>query len=209
MANFMNIFNFDLDKREHELREEGLTEERIAEIFARIKENGAPKHWKYSKRGDYLYFDTPTDHLTWDLSRGAWPLLYTSGTHRWTCELQQVSGVWIPNKITIEIGHSEGSYSTEDITWTHQKINEPIDEKLWTVPSLGVRRGDQGFDARTETTFIVEGDEYLPSLEQEEIEAFFKKHEYRWTFVHYVMIFIGVLMIIAACYMKYRRWKID
>ncbi|MCL2118859.1 MAG: hypothetical protein FWH27_10585 [Planctomycetaceae bacterium] len=209
LVGFRAIFDvFDLDKLEREYREEGKTEERIDVLLAPIRQNGFPKHWKLSQKDHFLYFDTVIgDHLTWDLSRGGWPILFKSGTHRWNCELQQVANIWVPKKITIEFESSDGSYNVEEMVWSDQKINEPIDEKLWDAPSLGVRRGDQGFDTRTDMTFTVEGDEYLPSLEQEEFETLLIDSNGRWTFLRYVAIIIGVCLIMAAVYMKFRSYR--
>jgi hypothetical protein len=194
--------NFDTKKLEDEYRKGGKTEERIREIIDILDKNGFPNHWKLSSGDGILYFDVADgSHYTFDMKRGGCVVFYKSGKFIWNCELQQIAGVWIPLKITEESVFSNNHYKILTMTWTAQKINEPIDEKLWTVPSLGVRRGTLGFDARTGTSFTVDGDEYLPSPEQEEFEQILKNAPAaKFDLFRIVSLFVGVALLCLMFY---------
>ncbi|MDR3111535.1 MAG: hypothetical protein LBU65_17840, partial [Planctomycetaceae bacterium] len=78
---------------------------------------------------------------------------------------------------------------------------------FWTIPSLGVRRGTLGFDARTGTSFTVDGDEYLPSPEQEELEQLIKNAPAaKWDLFRVVSLLVGIVLLCLMFYLKYREW---
>jgi hypothetical protein len=208
ISSITSIFDvFDTKNLEQKYQKQGMDANTIKKLIGSIKENGFPDHWKLSSKDHYLYFDAQNGtHYTWDLNRGGCTTFYKSGTRVWNCDLQEVSTIWIPKKILISyIILETGEYITEEMVWKKQMLNEPIDEKLWTMASLGVRRGDFGYDERIDKAFIVTGNEYLPSLKEEEALRSISQSKHPYS--RYIIITISLLLIIFALLSKFLQRK--
>jgi hypothetical protein len=66
-------------------------------------------------------------------------------------EYGEISGVWVPRKVDFKLRQA----IHETIEFVEQKINEPIDSDSFSLATLGVRRGDSCFDARTQVSSII------------------------------------------------------
>ena len=99
-----------------------------------------------------------------DLNKGGNYLLNEGGGRKWSAEYQHISGVWIPKKIVDLSQQPDGRFIRTAKIWTNQKINEPIPDDIFSIKTLGVRRGDTVYDERTGTVAKIEGSEYPEAL---------------------------------------------
>jgi hypothetical protein len=190
MYDFFDISEEGIQKK----RKSGLTEEYIKELCKEIKENGHPQ-CHFERSGDIVLFThlLSKRNIQFDMSKKAFPFFYSQPGRTWQCKLDKISGVWVPQSIAEEYQSSDGTVCRIEMIWSRQKVNQKIPDKEFTLPALGLRQGDEGYDFRTETLFKVEGEEYLPP-EGMELPSSFSSYTYFRMF----LISIGVLMLLIG-----------
>lgn len=121
-------------------------------------------------------------------------------SRQWKCELQSVSNVWIPRQIVMV---SKSGRITETLDWRDNKVNVPINEEMFSLKNLGVRRGDRGTDLRTQSKYIIEGDEFAPprDLGMDELK---RSSPFKSTFVIIAVVLI-ILCVVLLVYRRFRR----
>ncbi|MDR1385560.1 MAG: hypothetical protein LBJ67_17185 [Planctomycetaceae bacterium] len=188
MYDFFDISEESIQK----MRESGLTEEYIKELCEKIKEGKHP-HCHLERDGDIVSCLLSETHIQVDMNKKAFPIFYSTPGKTWQCQAERVSNVWVPQSTREEYQSSDGTVRQIEMIWSRQKVNQQIPDKEFTLPSLGLRQGDDGYDFRTETLFKVEGEEYLPP-EGMELPSSFSSS----TYVRIFLISIGALMAITG-----------
>ncbi len=175
--------------------EDQMTDEQIADFVSRMKTDGHP-NVEFELNGDLLTFKRKSSSsYTLDLGKSAHPVSNKTSTRTWSSTLQEVSGFWIPKEIHLTKNLNNNTTEEQTMKWSDQTINRSIPEKEFSLASLGIRRGDLGSDNRTNTAFTVEGDEFLPSLEEQSIlDAEATKHNKFRT----ILIGLGLLLILIG-----------
>ena len=169
------FYTFEKSEKTREMmveREESMSREKIDEFLNELWTNGS-QIMTFNRDGDLLTTRRFKEQFcVFDFSKDAMPIKYWSdgaSKKRWDCERQLVGGFWIPKAIQNSETLASGSFVERSSLWTDQHINEEIPDKEWELASLGVCRGQEGYDARTGVIFRVEGEEFLPSLAEEEV----------------------------------------
>lgn len=83
---------------------------------------------------------------------------YLPSIDRWKCEYQQVDGIWIPKRTesTMEYrGEGQRLKQHKKTDWTDQVLNGDVTKEL-SPATLGARRGDQVYDHKTDTVYLIE-----------------------------------------------------
>lgn len=95
---------------------------------------------------------------------------YLPSIDRWKCEYQQVDGVWIPKRTestTDYRGEGQRLKQHKMTDWTDQVLNGDVATEL-SPAKLGARRGDQVYDHKTGTLYLIEDQDHpLKSRESE------------------------------------------
>jgi hypothetical protein len=114
---------------------------------------------KVIREGDLVTIDMSMDTIiqryTVSLGQGCNPIRYetieskdSTWVYDWTYE--QRDGVWVPKTWTEAI-HAKGSRDEDRrVTFVENRVNQPVDPSAFTLPSLGVQRGDKVQDRRAE-----------------------------------------------------------
>jgi hypothetical protein len=167
---FKTIYSENDEEKILSLKEKRqILREEAEQIWNDWKKNGVPGV-TFGLDGTLLKQSSGNEYnsrnLIVDISKGAMIVSYDNTwktknpSQKWTCDLQRVSGVWIPEKIYNEIYRPEKEIEVTELFFDNQKVNPTLTSKDFAKTKLGVRQGDQGFDHRIDTSFIVEGDEY-------------------------------------------------
>jgi hypothetical protein len=139
--------------------------------------------------------------FTFDLSKGG---LLTSreyidirGTSsRHDGELIKTNGVWHYAVLDWKINNQ----LVDRIKLIKSVINQPIDEKLFTLQGIGVKRGDIVTDTIKETAFVISD----PSFDV----PVTKKSLYRTSYTRFTLIALGAFLIVFAIILKfYQYWN--
>jgi hypothetical protein len=119
--------------------------------------------------------------------------------NQWKCNYMQLSNFWLP-KITEIDTYLPNITTKQIIDWTSHQINKPIPDSTFTLQNMGVCRGDQLYDERTETNTIITGDDFPPVFHVIETNV-------RFPFARYVLIVSGIILIVISLFHKYRKWR--
>jgi hypothetical protein len=185
---------FDISEEAiQKIRKSGLTEEYIKELCEKIKEGKHP-HCRLERDGNIVSCLLGETHIQVDMNKKAFPIFYSEPGKTWQCQAECVSGIWAPQSSREEFQSSDGTVRRIEMIWSNQKINQPISDKEFMLPALGLRQGDEGYDFRTNTNFKVEGKEYLPPEGMELPSPSFSSSTYFRIF----LISIGILMILIG-----------
>jgi hypothetical protein len=189
MYDFFDISEEGMRKK----RKSSLTEEYIKELCEKIKEGKHP-YCHFERDGNIVSFNNSLSkiHIQVDMNKKAFPVFYSQPGKTWQCQAECVSNIWVPQSSREEYQSSDGTIHQIEMLWSNQKINKQISDKEFTLPALGLRQGDEGYDYRTNTNFKVEGEEYLPP-EGMELPSFSSSF-----YVRIFLISIGVLMILIS-----------
>jgi hypothetical protein len=78
----------------------------------------------------------------------------------WSYENENVSGVWVPKRVSFTMDSEDGAHVERTLSWTRNVVNEPVESAEFTLLKLGLRRGDEVQDKRTGQRYLVQGPEY-------------------------------------------------
>ena len=158
-------FSFDVsEKGVEEKLKDGLSDDAINKMHEKMLESGHPRYTIEKNGGVVNIYDKWNEGHVFkiDLDKGAQPTLFKSKGKTWTCELQEVNGVWIPRKTNDLFYASDGTAHHIEMLWRNQRIDTPLSQDEFTLVKIGARQGDEGYDYRTDSTFIIDGNEYPP-----------------------------------------------
>lgn len=144
--------------------------QRFEGLYKLAKAGGA-QTWTASRQGTLVSFVSHAEmpnggrvlnHYDVDLGQGANVVAYNSsdpfGTLNYKYSFAEVAGCWVP--VSYEYQHDSTERSTTYhrlARWTENVVNEPTDEKLFSLESLGVRDGDRIKDSRSGTQYTLGG----------------------------------------------------
>jgi hypothetical protein len=139
-----------------------------------------------------------------DLDKGGMPIEVLSidsgkGVH-WKCNLQKVSNIWIPKETFEVMDLTDGTREWEKCTWLKNSLNVPISDDSFSLKVLKLHRGTLVYDYRTGVEHVIEGEEYPP------LPGTLPEYK-RATYFRYVIITLGILMIVTALFIEYRKWR--
>jgi len=100
-----------------------------------------------------------------DLSKGCNLVRYSSGTgkesYERTIEWEEINRVFVPAHIQVVVYHYDGDeetlYKSREMTFSNNKVNEPIDSKVFTPEDLVLSQGDVIFDYRNNIKKVYTG----------------------------------------------------
>jgi len=103
-----------------------------------------------------------------DLAQGASVVSYLASTpegaeERQTWRYAQRGGVWIPEELVLKRTDSRQRGFWRKMEWIENVVNEPLPDDEFSLPKLGLRRGDHVYDANSRTDYVVQGAEYPPA----------------------------------------------
>ncbi|MDR2644207.1 MAG: hypothetical protein LBC74_15605 [Planctomycetaceae bacterium] len=124
--------------------------------------------------------------------------------YHWKCSYTQVDNFWVPKKTELEEFSKLATKVVVD--WTSHKINEPISDSEFTLQKMGVCRGDQLYDRRTEKITIISGDDFPPFLRKGDKKDV---RNVKFPFVRFVIITLGAVLIITSILNIYRKRKVS
>jgi len=142
------------------------------------------------------------NEYAFDMSKGACLVRCISAlsgdyeTH-WNAELEQVSDIWVPKKVTESVNFGKNRTMVE---FTKNTINEVIPEHVFSLRSLGVRNRDGMVDMRTGQNSVID-DESLPELELPNMVR--RQFGYR----HFVLGGVGIALILIALFRIWWRTR--
>ncbi|NQT11778.1 MAG: hypothetical protein HQ582_03455, partial [Planctomycetes bacterium] len=122
---------------------------------------------KVIREGDHVTIDMGSNEsfnrITLSLGQGCNPIGYESGTppgsirqYRWTYELHD--GVWLPKTWT-ETVHDKDSRDVErKVTFVENRVNQKVEPAAFSFSHLGLQRGDNVDDRRTQQKYQYEGE---------------------------------------------------
>ncbi len=81
-------------------------------------------------------------------------------TEEWECQYQQVDGIWIPMQTESTMkANQQGLLMYKKERWRDQILNEEVAKEL-SPTTLGACRGDQAFNHKTDTLYLIEDEAY-------------------------------------------------
>jgi hypothetical protein len=122
----------------------------------------------------------------------------------WKCSYTQVNNFWIPKKT--ELDEFSNLARKVVVDWVVNRINEPIPDSEFTLQKMGVCRGDQLYDRRTEKITIISGDDFPPFLRKGDKKDV---RNVKFPFVRFVIITLGAVLIITSILNIYRKRKVS
>jgi hypothetical protein len=86
--------------------------------------------------------------------------------HVWvnSWDWERVNDVWVPKSASRQERDSAalGERKNHSIEWEQNLVNDPIEEREFSLASLGLRQGDFIFDTRNNTQRVLKGPEFPP-----------------------------------------------
>jgi len=145
-------------------------QQRFEGLYKLAKAGGA-QTWTASRQGNRVSFVSHAEmsnggkvvnHYVVDLGQGANVVAYNSsdpfGTLNYSYTFAEVAGCWVPVHYEYQHNSTERSTTYHRLArWTENIVNEPTDEKLFSIESLGVRDGDRVKDSRSGTQYTLGG----------------------------------------------------
>jgi len=166
-----------------------------SEILIKSEDNLVEVNWKQP-------FDRNPNRYIYDLSKGGNCILeeLPDNTSEEPAlrkvEYANIGGLFVPRKVDYNL---RGRIH-ETMEFVEQKINEPIDESVFTPVFLGARRGDRSSDERTKV-FSTITDPSFP--EREPIRDLRKQSGFLY---RNALAIIGLLLVMTWAFLRYRRW---
>jgi len=123
---------------------------------------------RLTRNADLIIYETVlgdnVNIYTFDVSQGCNLVkLYgegpSSAPYEWSCQYEEIEGIWLPKRITIEQGPRDdrgASPLTDIIVFTHDLLNAPIAESHFSLESLGIAPGTAIFDERIKRQYPYE-----------------------------------------------------
>jgi hypothetical protein len=146
--------------------------------------------------------DRPNINIfTFDLSKGGLltssEFIHPQGTSsRFDGELVETNGVWHYAVLDWKINNQLIHRTKLIKSW----INQPIDEKLFTLQGIGVKRGDLVTDTIKETAFVISDPSFDVPVTKESL--------YRTSYTRFTLIALGAFLIIFSIILKfYQYWN--
>jgi hypothetical protein len=123
---------------------------------------------KVIREGDLVTIDMGTkesyNRYTLSLSHGCNPVscsgVSPGMTSEWRWTYEKVDGIWLP-KTWMETVHQKGVRDEQrNVTFVENRVNQPVEPAAFSLPRLGVERGDKVQDRRTQpvTQYQYEGE---------------------------------------------------
>ncbi|MGL6196405.1 MAG: hypothetical protein ACRC2T_16440 [Thermoguttaceae bacterium] len=168
-----------------------------SEILIKSEENLVEISWK-------LPNDKKPCRYIYDLSKGGncafeeIPDNYSADPALRTIEYTNLAGIFVPQKIDYKLRDK----IHETIEFIEQKINEPIDDSIFSPVNLGVKRGDGCYDERTKERSTIRDS----SFPQRDVALLILQRPWHRV-LRTVLLIIGILMISIALGYKYREWR--
>ncbi|MGL6196372.1 MAG: hypothetical protein ACRC2T_16265 [Thermoguttaceae bacterium] len=123
------------------------------------------------------------------------------GRNEWTCDVQNVNGIWVPKTTKTVVYDMSGGKTEQIIDWKTIVINGVFSDNEFSFAKMGAFRGLPFNDGLTGELIIL-NDDSLPPSPYDDLND---KRQYYW--LRYFIILIGAVMILIALAMKYRQWK--
>jgi protocatechuate 3,4-dioxygenase beta subunit len=121
---------------------------------------------KITREGDLVTIDMGTNDMynryTLSLSQGCNPVTCSgveprmTSEYRWTYENRD--GIWLPKTWTYTVREKDRRTEDRTVTFVENVLNEKVDADAFTIPKLGVKRGDEVDDRRTKQRYQYEGE---------------------------------------------------
>jgi hypothetical protein len=113
---------------------------------------------KVIREGDRVTIDMGMDdvqqYYTVSLNRGCNPIHYGNtapgwaSQYRWVYELRD--GIWLPKTWTETVHEGDRRDEERKVTFVENRVNQPVEPAAFSLPRLGVQRGDKVQDRRTQ-----------------------------------------------------------
>ena len=136
-----------------------------------------------------------------NLSQGGNMLKYEgkvgASEETWTYQYEKFGEVWVPKKITYHTRNENEEY-TRNLEWVENVVNEPLRQDQFSLPTLGLRRGDVIRDARTGTRLTVQGNEYPPAPDAEASPAQHSTSRAWMVITSLILIVVLVAILVGA-----------
>jgi len=122
---------------------------------------------KVIREGDHVTIDMGSsdsfNRYTLSLSQGCNPIRYethesrgSTWEHRWTYELRD--GVWLPKTWTQTVRDKDSRDADRKVTFVESLVNKEVEPGAFSISRLGLQRGDNVQDRRTQQRYQYEGD---------------------------------------------------
>jgi hypothetical protein len=121
---------------------------------------------KVVREGDHVTIDMGTkesyNRYTLSLSQGCNPISCEGVTPgmtsewRWTYEVRD--GIWLPKTWTETVHDGDRRDEQRKVTFVESRVNQRVDPAAFSIPRLGLERGDTINDQRTKQRYQYEGE---------------------------------------------------
>jgi hypothetical protein len=125
-----------------------------------------------------------------------------SSTSQLEIEWKNINAVWVPSSLTrtVIVKRPKASSRNYKLTWVDQEVNKLIADDEFSLPKLGLRRGDAIQDARSGVNYMAEGSEFPPMADISTESAAPRRSSW-------ILIFANVAVVLIVLSLIIRRWK--
>jgi len=190
--------------------------ERFEGLYKLAKAGGATS-WTATRKGDLISFVSnlvmPNGGKVYnqydvDLSKGANVVNYDSsdpyGTLSYKYDFANVSNSWVP--ISYEYTHNSSEHSTKYhriARWTQNVVNEPTDESLFSIESLGIGNGDRVKDSRSGTQYIIGGEDAAKAARAQAVNT--ERRPLSWLMIANIGVAVAVIGFMTVTFLRRRQ----